>query len=443
MTHMKSIVTSMAVSSLFAALAIAQPTQHYDVKDLGPLPSCEPPLPGCQPTVSQANSVNDLGFVAGLSTINAGPTIHAVVWYPFGLITDIGQPGLGGPNSEAFNINDFGQVVGQAETSTPDPNKENFCGFDTVPGTVFECVAFEWQYGVMSPLPLLGGNNGLTTGNINNNGQVPGTAENSTRDAACPTPQVLDFEPVIWGPPRGEIHALSLLHGDTVGFASWINDNGEAVGTTGTCANSVVFPLVGGPHGLLWEPDGSVIDLGNLGAPVISVPLSINNNGQVVGASSLTDDATPTSSTDAFLWTREMGKMRDLGTLASLNGGARDVASGALSINDSGVVVGLSVDAAGNLRAFIWQDGAMTDLNTLVPADSPLHLWVAESINSSGEIAGFGMNKSSGDIHGFLLTPHSGAFSPGEPGAQTPMALGENVRQQLTRWLWTRGRLSQ
>jgi probable HAF family extracellular repeat protein len=428
MTHMKSIVTSMAVNSLFAALAIAQ---HYDVKDLGTLPGA---------TFSQANAVNDIGFVAGVSTVNASSTSpqHAVVWYPFGLITDIGKPGLGGPNSEAFNINNLGQVVGQAETSTPDPNKENFCGF----GTGLECVAFRWQGGVMIPLPLLGGNNGLTTGDINNVGQVPGTAENSTRDAACPAPQVLDFKPVIWGPQRGEIHTPSLLHGDSVGVAMWINDNGEAVGTTGSCANSVVFPLVSGPHGLLWEPDGSVIDLGNLGAPVISVPLSINNNGQVVGASSLTDDATPSYSTDAFLWTRETGKMRDLGTLPSLSGVGRDVASGGISINDSGVVVGVSFDAMGNPRAFIWQDGVMTDLNTLVPADSPLYLLFAESINSSGEIAGFGVN-SSGDVHGFLLTPTSRFFSPAELGAQEPVALGENVRQQLARWRGTRGRLSQ
>ncbi len=33
----------------------------------------------------------------------------------------------------------------------------------------------------------------------------------------------------------------------------------------------------------------------------------------------------------------------------------------------------------------------MTDLNTLVPADSPLYLLFADSVNSSGEIAGFGV----------------------------------------------------
>ncbi|MGA9108083.1 MAG: hypothetical protein ACLP6W_13395 [Bryobacteraceae bacterium] len=60
-------------------------------------------------------------------------------------------------------------------------------------------------------------------------------------------------------------------------------------------------------------------------------------------------------------------------------------------INDSGVLVVPSFDAAGNPQAFVWWNGTMTDLNTLVPADSPLYLLFADSVNSSGEIAGFGV----------------------------------------------------
>jgi probable HAF family extracellular repeat protein len=120
--------------------------------------------------------------------------------------------------------------------------------------------------------------------------------------------------------------------------------------------------------------------------------------------------------------------MQDLGTLPG------DVASQGLWINDSGVVVGPSFDAAGNLRAFIWQNYTMTDLNTLVPADSPLYLLFAGSINSSGEIAGFGVT-SFGDVHGFLLTPSGGAddesFSPARQSALKAIAQSENVRQQV------------
>jgi probable HAF family extracellular repeat protein len=82
-----------------------------------------------------------------------------------------------------------------------------------------------------------------------------------------------------------------------------------------------------------------------------------------------------------------------------------DVASGGLAINDAGVVTDVSFDAQFNLRAFIWQDGVMSDLNALISADSPLHLWTACSITPGGEIIGIASNKSNGEIHGYLLTP--------------------------------------
>jgi hypothetical protein len=46
----------------------------------------------------------------------------------------------------------------------------------------------------------------------------------------------------------------------------------------------------------------------------------------------------------------------------------------------------------------------MLDLNTLLPMNSPIHALVAQFINSSGEIAGFGVN-GSGQTHAFLATP--------------------------------------
>jgi len=124
----------------------------------------------------------------------------------------------------------------------------------------------------------------------------------------------------------------------------------------------------------------------------------VNNRGQVAGVSAMSGNTT----THAFLWTKERGKMLDLGTLSG------DVNSAALGINDRSEVVGASFGAAGpingNPRAFLWKDGVMTDLNDLVPANSPLHLLTAFGINDAGDIAGFGVT-SSGDLHAFLATP--------------------------------------
>src|SRR5579863_766036 len=117
---------------------------------------------------------------------------------------------------------------------------------------------------------------------------------------------------------------------------------------------------------------------------------------EVVGSSDLTGDTT----FHAFLWTRKTG-MQDLGTLPG------DVASNSISINDAGSVVGVSLDAKFNPRAFLWQKGKMTDLNTMIAGDSPLYLMTGCSINSRGEITGLGMTHS-GEIHTYLATPAAG-----------------------------------
>jgi probable HAF family extracellular repeat protein len=400
--HMKTILTSVLVGSLFITLATAQPQPRYTVTDLGPAGN----------PFSQATWLNDSGLVTGFYTAPDG-TSHAALWRN-GAITDISKPGLGGPNSAAGGVNNLDQFIGGAETSLPDPNNENFCGY----GTGLQCLAFLWQFGVMTPLPTLGGtNNGF--GAINNLGAVAGYAENSYRDPECPGkngpkavngtgPQVLDFEAVIWGPRPGEIRELPPLPGDSVGMAFGINDYGQAVGASGRCGNTVIPGGAGGPHAVLWESDGSVHDLGNLGGTgntsmlgVENAAWAINNQGQVAGVSVLSGNQT----FHPFLWTSRTG-MRDLGVLPG------DVNAGGLNMNNRGEVVGASVGGNGNFmtgkpRAFLWRKGVMSDLNALAQ-NSPLYLLTAFAINDSGEIAGFGVvtnGASAGDVHGFLATP--------------------------------------
>lgn len=80
--------------------------------------------------------------------------------------------------------------------------------------------------------------------------------------------------------------------------------------------------------------------------------------------------------------------------------------SGAIGINDRAEVVGLSVDANFNFRAFLWRNSVMTDLNTLVAGDSPLFLIIAISVNTRSEIMGLAVDKNSGEAHAFLATPN-------------------------------------
>jgi probable HAF family extracellular repeat protein len=396
-TSTKALLTFAAITAGIAAHAQPQPSQ-YKLTDLGP--SGNP--------FSQAAGVADSGLVVGFDTAPDG-TGHSILWYG-GHPIDI-KASLGGPNSAAGAINLKDQVMGQAETTTKDPNNENFCAYFTG----LQCLPYVWQFGVTTPLPTLGGTN-ASFGAINNLGAVSGFAENKHRDPDCRPgvaingtgPQVLDFEPVIWGPRPGQIRQLKLLPGDTVGMALGLNDLGQSVGTTGTCANTMIAPFLAGPHAVLWDADGSIHNLGNLGGTIDNTVLgsateamSINNRGQVTGVAALPGNQI----FHPFLWTRQTG-MVDLGVLDG------DADGAGLAINIWGDVVGATVTApgpsSGNERAFLWHKGHMHDLNALIPANSPMYLITAFSINDEGQIAGFGVVTSgpdAGNIHGFLASP--------------------------------------
>jgi len=111
-------------------------------------------------------------------------------------------------------------------------------------------LGFIWQDGLMTELPPIGGKNSEAFG-VNNLGQVVGMAETATQDPNCIPPQVLDFEAVIWGPTPGQIQELPVLPGDSIGAALAINDKGQVVGLSGMCAVPTSFAP--GVHAVLWE----------------------------------------------------------------------------------------------------------------------------------------------------------------------------------------------
>src|SRR5437016_1460593 len=116
--------------------------------------------------------------------------------------------------------------------------------------------------------------------------------------------------------------------------------------------------------------------------------------------------------------------MTDLGTLPG------DFASGADGINSEGHVVGGSFDAQGNGRAFLWQNGVMTELNTLIPVGSPLFLLEASgTINSRGQIAGYALQKGTGQIHAFLATP---VDDGGDSQATSSLQVGTHLAPKVT-----------
>ncbi|HLY01625.1 MAG TPA: hypothetical protein VKR56_03925, partial [Candidatus Cybelea sp.] len=100
--------------------------------------------------------------------------------------------------------------------------------------------------------------------------------------------------------------------------------------------------------------------------------------------------------THTFLW--QSGTMSDLGALPG------DIDSFAGGINDAGQVVGESCDASGNCRGYLWQNGSMIDLNTVIAPSKDLNLLFASNVNNRGEITGATVN-ASGVEQAVLLVP--------------------------------------
>jgi len=381
-TLMSVIVISFALLALTIQMA-AQQQEHsrpvrypvrYNVIDLGIL--------GSAVSYSFPYDISNKGQLVGISNPPGTQQYHAFAWAD-GTLTDLGT--LGGPASYAYAINEAGAVAGFSTTSTPDPFFQDTCSS----GSLLEpytCNAVVWFNGQMLPLPTLGGNNSWARA-INNRFQVGGAAEILTADTSCQTPHqnVLQARPVTWG--DGEVQELPTYPGDSNGTVIALNDRGQAIGISGDCTYEYYSR-----HALLWDR-GTVTDLGNLGGSFGHIAYNINNQGQVVGQSSLPGD----TERHAFLW--ENGVMRDLPVLP---GCAYSTFSVAYGINKRSEVVGSSCGTA-----VLWRDGAIVDLNTLIPAGSPLQLTGAIAINDRGEIVGVASVQTTIDrrSHAFLATP--------------------------------------
>ena len=120
-------------------------------------------------------------------------------------------------------------------------------------------------------------------------------------------------------------------------------------------------------------PGGSgitIVDLGTLGGP-FSMAHGINDQNQIVGGSTTSGGAGR-----AFLW--DDGTLTNLGTLPGMTN------SDAYDINEAGQVVGISSAGAGTARAFLWSAGTMQEL------PPPLGYCCSEAyaINDDGLVAG-------------------------------------------------------
>lgn len=98
--------------------------------------------------------------------------------------------------------------------------------------------------------------------------------------------------------------------------------------------------------------------------------------------------------------------MRSLGTLGGVSSRAND-------INGLGQIVGRSELGVGSgfERAFLWDEGVMYNLDTLVPGHWGKTLVEATAINDLGHIVGYYQDGLSGRQGAFLLLPEPASLA--------------------------------
>ena len=332
------------------------------------------------------------GLVAGVSEngqtdpLYAGlPESHAVLWQQ-GAITDLGTLPEGGYQSEANAVNSSGQVVGAALNTIPDANSmaaANYWFFNVPYG--YQQRAFLWdkQHG-MQDLGTLPGGTDAEALLINERGQVVGYSYTSSSPGACGGGFALITGSFIWDKKNG-MRDLGGF-GGTCTLATDLNNEGQIVGSSNLTGDQSYAAF-------LWE-NGSIHKLrGSLGGDFAGA-FALNGQGEAVGYGYLPDNST----FHATLW-KNVKSITDLGVIGS------DPCSYAAAINAGGQVVGSSIANCGDeFRAFLWEDGSIFDLNSLIPPASALYLQNTYAINDSGEIAGTGVD-ASGNQHAFLAIP--------------------------------------
>jgi probable HAF family extracellular repeat protein len=291
-------------------------------------------------------------------------------------------PGLG-PESDPTAINASGQVTGSGRI------------LDTNPGWLHAFV-YDASSDTTKDLGTLGGDSSYAS-DINASGQVVGQA------ALPPGSDGIsrDYQAFIYDEANG-MQELPTLPGRDRSGAAAINDSGVVVGTSqcsGSSGSQCADDAYRWPRAFLYKAGSGMQDLGTLPGGNGSEAVDVNNSGQVVG----TADIDHGSASRAFIYDEANG-MQELGTLP---GGSR---SQAFAINDSGAVIGQGDSAEGYTVPFLYKDGAMFDLNTLIPADSGWRIMDAHDINNNGQIVGYGQLNGSG--RAFLLTPKNTTPQP-------------------------------
>ncbi|WGS85762.1 hypothetical protein [Methylomonas sp. UP202] len=187
----------------------------------------------------------------------------------------------------------------------------------------------------------------------------------------------------------GSAQLLEALPGGSGAFVQGMNDAGAMVGDSYTANDDF-------DAATYWDAVGTIHQLPTLGGQN-GWATSINNLGQITG---YTTDAD--GNAIGVVWQDYLSAPTALTLLPGYHG-----AIGA-DVNNLGQILGWALDASDQGHLSLWENGVMTDLSELLPADLAAQGWsmgwYMQNINDSGVIAG-GLSNSNGQLAAYMLTP--------------------------------------
>ena len=310
-----------------------------------------PTLPGADPQGVWPRAINDHAQIVG-TVFGTNLDTRRAFLIDNGAIQDLGTPP--GEYTEAFGINDKGQIVGQSYSYVQKSNGEKH---------IDVAYTFIWDKATgFHHLSTPANDSGENVSAINNSGQVIGAsmslgmAEEKAKRAALPADKqpyrggMIPSAAVLW--QKGQMRSLSPAQSWSSGAIA-INGHGDILGR------------------MSLYPDSS---------EVLASPADLAKINEAMRHSH-----------HAFLWKK--GQVTDLGEFS------------AAALNDADDIVGtISLENNGGYAACVWREGELYKLTDLISSAEGWVLQNAVGINNHGQIIGTGTHN--GQHHAYLLTPY-------------------------------------